>query len=309
MITSILMVVLFIASSLFFGCSAGESSVEEDTAEGSSAEEQTSESTVKTFEGQELNISGSTTILPIATLAAEAFMEEYGGTVTVSGGGSGTGISEAINGINDIGNASRAAKESEWEQAESLGVELVEEVIAIDAICVITSGNVSGVENLTRQQLSDIFRGELTNWSEVGGADAEIVLASRDSSSGTFEYFLESVVQLDKEFKDYTFAATALALQSNADVVNTVAENDNAIGYIGLGYLEEAVNGGAKFVNVEDVEPSLDTARSGDYPISRPLYNYYRKDDLSVMGQAYLDLLLSDEGQAMAKEAGFVPLP
>jgi len=301
---SVLIVVLFTASSLFFGCST-----EEGTAEESSKEGQASESTGEKFEGQELNISGSTTILPITTLAAEAFMEEYGGSVTVSGGGSGTGISEAINGINDIGNASRAAKESEWEQAKSLGVELVEEVIAIDAICVITSGNISGVENLSIQQLSDIFRGELTNWSEVGGADAEIVLASRDSSSGTFEYFLESVVQLDKEFEDYTFAATALALQSNADVVNTVAENDNAIGYIGLGYLEEAVNGGAKFVNVEDVEPSLDTARSGDYPISRPLYNYYRKDDLSVMGQAYLDLLLSDEGQAMAKEAGFVPLP
>jgi phosphate transport system substrate-binding protein len=304
MFISVLIVVLFTASSLFFGCST-----EEGTAEESSQEEQASESTGKKFEGQELNISGSTTILPIATLVAEAFMEEYGGSVTVSGGGSGTGISEAINGINDIGNASRAAKESEWEQAESLGLELVEEVIAIDAICVITSGNISGVENLSIQQLSDIFRGELTNWSEVGGADAEIVLASRDSSSGTFEYFLESVVQLDKEFEDYTFAATALALQSNADVVNTVAENDNAIGYIGLGYLEEAVNGGAKLVSVEGVEPSLDTARSGDYPISRPLYNYYRKGDLNEMGQAYLDLLLSDEGQAMAREAGFVPLP
>jgi phosphate transport system substrate-binding protein len=308
-VISILIAVLFTASAMFFGCSAGESSIDEDTADESSTEEQTSESTGKKFEGQELNISGSTTILPITTLVAEAFMEEYGGTVTVSGGGSGTGISEAINGINDIGNASRAAKEREWEQAESLGVELIEEVIAIDAICVITSGNVSGVSNLTKQQLSDIFRGELTNWSEVGGADAEIVLASRDSSSGTFEYFLESIVQLDKEFEDYTFAATALALQSNADVLNTVAENNNAIGYIGLGYLEEAVSSGAKLVNVEGVEPSLDTARSGDYPISRPLYNYYRKGDLSEMSQAYLGFMLGDKGQSMAEEAGFVPLP
>ena len=287
--------VLFIGCIIFSGCDK--------------AEETTTEETGKQFEGQELNISGSTTILPISTLVAEAFMDEYGGSVTVSGGGSGTGISEAINGLNDIGNASRAAKDKEIEEAADLGVELVEVVVAIDAICVVTSGNITGVDDLTIQQLSDIFRGEITNWSEVGGPDAQIVLASRDSSSGTYEYFVERVVQIDKEFEDYTFAATALALQSNADVVSTVADNDDSIGYIGLGYLKEAVDGGAKLVNVEGVEPLLDTARSGEYPVSRPLYNYYRKGDLSDMGQAYIDLLLSDEGQALAQSAGFVPLP
>ena len=89
----------------------------------------------------------------------------------------------------------------------------------------------------------------------------------------------------------------------------TIADNDDSIGYIGLGYLKEAVDGGAKLVNVEGVEPLLDTARSGEYPVSRPLYNYYRKGDLSDMGQVYVDLLLSDEGQALAQSAGFVPLP
>jgi phosphate transport system substrate-binding protein len=270
--------------------------------------EETSEEAGKMFKGQELNISGSTTILPIATLVAEAFMDEYGGSVTVSGGGSGTGISEVINGLNDIGDASRAVKDKEIDEAAGLGVELVEVVIAIDAICVVTSGNITGVDNLTIEQLSDIFRGEITNWSEVGGPDTQIILASRDSSSGTYEYFLERVVQIDKEFEDYTFASTALALQSNADVVSTVTDNNDTIGYIGLGYLQEAVDGGAKLINVEGIEPSLDTARSGEYPISRPLYNYYRKGDLSDMGQAYLDFLLSDEGQALAQSAGFVPL-
>ena len=294
-----MVIVLFIGSILLSGCdSAGGTAIEAET-----------EGTVKQFEGKELNISGSTTILPIATLVAEAFMDEYGGSVTVSGGGSGTGISEAINGLNDIGNASRAAKDKEIDEAADLGVELVEVVVAIDAICVVTSGNITGVDDLTIQQLSDIFRGEITNWSEVDGPDAQIVLASRDSSSGTYEYFVERVVQIDKEFEDYTFAATALALQSNADVVSTVADNDDSIGYIGLGYLREAVDGGAKLVNVEGVEPLLDTARSGEYPVSRPLYNYYRKGDLSDMGQAYIDLLLSDEGQALAQSAGFVPLP
>ncbi len=302
-VISLAVVIMFIGSIIFSGCNKTEEVNAEVKAGG------TTEEGGKQFEGQELNISGSTTILPITTLAAEAFMDEYGGSVTVSGGGSGTGISEAINGLNDIGNASRAAKDTEKDEAADLGIELEEVVVAIDAICVVTSGNITGVDDLTIQQLSDIFRGEITNWSEVGGPDTQIVLASRDSSSGTYEYFLERVVQIDKEFEDYTFAATALALQSNADVVNTVADNDNTIGYIGLGYLKEAVDGGAKLVNVEGIEPSLDTARSGEYPISRPLYNYYRKGDLSDIGQAYLDFLLSDEGQALVQSAGFVPLP
>ncbi len=298
-VISFVIILSFIGSIILSGC---------DRAEGTATEE-TSEKAGKMFEGQELIISGSTTILPIATLVAEAFMDEYGGSVTVSGGGSGTGISEVINGLNDIGDASRAVKDKEVDEAAGLGVELEEVVIAIDAICVVTSGNITGVDNLTIEQLSDIFRGEITNWSEVGGPDTQIVLASRDSSSGTYEYFLERVVQIDKEFEDYTFVSTALALQSNADVVSTVADNDDTIGYIGLGYLQEAVDGGAKLINVEGIEPSLDTARSEEYPISRPLYNYYRKGDLSDMGQAYLDFLLSNEGQALAQSAGFVPLP
>jgi phosphate transport system substrate-binding protein len=292
-VISLVIILSFIGSIILSGCNRAE---------------ETSEKAGKMFEGQELIISGSTTILPIATLVAEAFMEEYGGSVTVSGGGSGTGISEVINGLNDIGDASRAVKDKEVDEAAGLGVGLEEVVIAIDAICIVTSGNITGVDNLTIEQLSDIFRGEITNWSEVGGPDTQIVLASRDSSSGTYEYFLERVVQIDKEFEDYTFVSTALALQSNADVVSTVADNDDTIGYIGLGYLQEAVDGGAKLINVEGIEPSLDTARSGEYPISRPLYNYYRKGDLSDMGQAYLDFLLSDEGQALAQSAGFVPL-
>jgi phosphate transport system substrate-binding protein len=299
-VMSFIIILIFLGSIISYGCGKAE-----ETTEATEAAEETG----KMFEGQELNISGSTTILPIATLVAEEFMDEYGGSVTVSGGGSGTGISEAINGLNDIGNASRAAKEKEIDEAADLGVELVEVVIAIDTICVVTSGNITGVDDLNIEQLSDIFRGEITNWNEVGGPDAQIVLASRDSSSGTYEYFLERVVQKDKEFEDYTFASTALALQSNADVVSTVADNEDTIGYIGLGYLRGAVDSGAKLVNVEGIEPSLDTARSGEYPISRPLYNYYRKGGLSDMGQAYLDFLLSDEGQALAQSAGFVPLP
>jgi phosphate transport system substrate-binding protein len=302
-VISFVIILIFLGNIILYGCDKEEGKATETEIEDATEEDG------KMFGGQELYISGSTTILPIAALVAEEFMDKYGGSVTISGGGSGTGISEAINELNDIGNASRAAKDKEIEEAADLGVELDEVVIAIDAICVVTSSNVTGVDDLTIKQLSEIFRGEITSWNEVGGPDAPIVLASRDSSSGTYEYFLERVVQIDKEFEDYTFASTALALQSNADVVSTVAGNEDAIGYIGLGYLQEAVDGGANLVNVEGIEPSVDTARSGEYPISRPLYNYYRRGDLSDMGQAYLDFLLGDEGQALAQSAGFVPLP
>lgn len=306
---SLSIVVLFLGSSLLLGCNNTEGTVtEENAASGESlTEEEPSEEASLPYDGKELLVSGSTTLLPFVEPAAAAFMEKFGGSITVNGGGSGVGVSESINGINDIGDASRQAKEGEIEEATKAGIELVEVTVAYDGISVIVSENVS-VPELTIRQLSDIFRGEITNWNEVGGDDAEIILASRDSNSGTFEYFLESVVQMGKSEKDNDFSPMILALQSNADVVNTVTTNDNAIGYIGLGYLQEALDKGASAVTIDGVYPSVETVQDGTYPISRGLYNYYRKGDLSEMGEAYLDFLLSDEGQQIALDNGFVSL-
>ena len=295
---AILIIITVLAgSTVFFGCKDEAVSAEETAA-----------TEAKPFEGQELLISGSTTLLPFTEPAAAAFMEQFGGSITVGGGGSGTGISECINKINDIGDASRQAKSGEIEGAKALGIELVEVVVAYDGISVILSGNVEGVGDLTIRQLSDIFRGNITSWKDVGGADDGIVLASRDSASGTYEYFLEAVVQVGKSEEENEFTPLALALQSNADIVNTITTTDNAIGYIGLGYLQEALDKGAGVVAVEGVDPSVDTVKDGSYPISRGLYNYYREGDLNDMGQAYLDFVLSDEGQEIALEVGFVPL-
>ena len=256
-----------------------------------------------TYEGQELVISGSTTLLQVSEAWASAFMEKYGGTIIINGGGSGVGIADLINGVSELANSSREIKDEELEAAKAVGLDVQEYTILYDGIAVIVSSNVS-VEGLTIEQLSKIYTGEITNWKDVGGDDAEIVIFARDSSSGTGEYFLEEVIQLGKTMEDNDYSDMALRLQSNADVVNQIKENDNAIGYIGLGYLEESL----KIVKVEGIEPSVDTVKDDSYPISRGLYVYAPGKDLTEIGQAYINFILSDEGQDIGLEEGFVPL-
>jgi len=255
------------------------------------------------YDGQELVISGSTTLLQVSEAWASAFMEKYGGTIIINGGGSGVGIADLINGVSELANSSREIKDEELEAAKAVGLDVQEYTILYDGIAVIVSSNVS-VEGLTIEQLSKIYTGEITNWKDVGGDDAEIVIFARDSSSGTGEYFLEEVIQLGKTMEDNDYSDMALRLQSNADVVNQIKENDNAIGYIGLGYLEESL----KIVKVEGIEPSVDTVKDDSYPISRGLYVYAPGKDLTEIGQAYINFILSDEGQDIGLEEGFVPL-
>ncbi|PIU28179.1 MAG: phosphate ABC transporter substrate-binding protein [Candidatus Hydromicrobium americanum] len=255
------------------------------------------------YDGQELVISGSTTLLQVSEAWASAFMEKYGGTIIVNGGGSGGGIADLINGVNEIANASRQIKDEELEAAKDAGLDVQEYIVLYDGIAVIVSNNVT-VENLTIEQLSKIYTSEITNWKDVGGDDTEIIITARDSSSGTGEYFLEEVVQLGKTMENNDYSETALRLQSNADVVNQIKENDNAVGYIGLGYLEESL----KIVKVEGIEPSVDTVKDNSYPISRGLYIYVPGKELTEIGQAYINFVLSDEGQDIGLEEGFVPL-
>ena len=285
---------LLINSMILAGCKdTVKTSKESVTAEGSK---------VLPYEGQELVISGSTTLLQVSEAWASAFMEKYGGTIIVNGGGSGGGIADMINGINDLANASRQIKDEELQAAKDAGLDVQEYIVLYDGIAVIVSSNVS-VEDLTIEELSKIYTGEITNWQDVGGDNAEIVVIARDSSSGTGEYFLKEVVQLGKTVEN-DYSETALRLQSNADVVNQVKNNDNAIGYIGLGYLEESL----KTVKVEGVEPTVDTVKDGSYPISRGLYVYAPDKELSEIAQAYIDFIFSDEGQEIGLQEGFVPL-
>jgi len=290
MFFSLSVMILFLGSILLSGC-------------GSGSDEEILNNSNLTYDGQELVISGSTTLLQVSEAWASAFMEEFGGTIIVNGGGSGGGIADLINGINELANASRQIRDEEYKAAEDAGLDIQEYTVLYDGIAVIVSSNVS-VEDLTVEQLSKIYTGEITSWEELGGDDAGIVIVARDSSSGTGEYFLEEVIQIGKTLDRNDYSEKALRLQSNADIVNQIKNNDNVIGYIGLGYLEESL----KTVKVEGVEPSIETVKDGTYPISRGLYIYAPGKELTKIGQEYMDFVLSPEGQEIGLEEGFVPL-
>lgn len=258
----------------------------------------TGEPTVEKLEGT-INIQGSDTMLNVGTAWSEAFMDANPGVeVSVQGGGSGTGIASLINGTVDFANASREIKDEEVTEAKANGITPVEFKVAIDGIAVIVNP-ANGVEALTIDQLGKIYRGEITNWKDVGGVDKKIVLLSRDSSSGTYEYFKEAVVGADAEY-----AQTAKLLPSTQAIVDETKANDAAIGYVGLGYVTSDV----KVVAVDGVKASTETAADGSYPISRYLYMYSKGEPTDLM-QAYLDWILGADGQAVVADEGFVPLP
>jgi len=249
-----------------------------------------------------IDIQGSDTLLNLATAWSEGFMDANPGVdISVQGGGSGTGIAALINGTVDFANASRQMKDEEREELESQGGEAVEHQVAIDGIAVIVNP-ANDVADLTLEQLGQIYRGEITNWKDVGGADAEIVVLSRDSSSGTYEYFKEAVVAAEDENAEY--AASAKLLPSNQAIVDEVVGNEAAIGYVGLGYLSEDV----QVVAIDGVEASVEAAADGSYPISRYLYMYSDGEPEGVMA-AYLEWILGPEGQQLVADEGFVPLP
>jgi phosphate transport system substrate-binding protein len=221
--------------------------------------------------------------------------------ISVQGGGSGTGIAALINGTVDFANASREMKDEEKAELEAKGGTAVETAVAIDGIAVVVNP-ANGVDALTMDQLGKIFRGEITNWKDVGGADKAIVLLSRDSSSGTYEYFKEAVVAAADENAEY--AQSAKLLPSNQAIADEVKANADAIGYIGLGYVTSDV----KVVAIDGVKASVETAADGTYPISRYLYMYSNGEATGVMA-AYLDWILGSEGQQLVADEGFVPLP
>lgn len=267
---------------------------EEEPAENPSGEEPADE-----LSGA-ISVEGSDTMVNLGQAWAEEFMNEFTGVmVSVKGGGSGTGIAALINGTVDFANASRAMKEEEIEEAEANGVTPIEHEVAIDGIAVVVNpGN--PVEELSMEDLGKVYRGEITNWSEVGGPDQNIVLLSRDTSSGTYEYFKEEVVAAEDENAE--FAVSAQLLGSTQAIVEEVAGNEWAIGYVGLGYLTDDL----KVVAIDGVVASVETAKDGSYPIARYLY-MYSHDDTEAM-DAYLEWILGPEGQAIVVDQGFVPV-
>ena len=263
----------------------------------------------QTFQAEELiENKGSDTLVNLALAWAESYMESHPQVrISVTGGGSGTGIAAMINGTVDIANASRAMKSEEIEEAQANGFSPVEFEVAQDAIAVVVHPS-NPVNQLTLQQISDIYTGKFTNWKEVGGEDRPIVLLSRETNSGTHVYFLENVIRLGKADSDLLFSPDTLLLPSSEGISAEVRLNPNAIGYDGLGYVtpDQKMIAVALDENSPYVLPSVETVNDNSYPISRPLF-MYTTGEPSGQIKAYLDWILGD-GQALVPELGFVPL-
>ena len=256
-----------------------------------------------------INNIGSDTIVNLALAWAERYQQEHPEVrISVSGGGSGTGIAALINGTLDIANASRQIKPEEVKAAEVNGIEPQEHVIARDAIAVIVHPD-NPVNQLTLEQISRIYRGEINNWQELGGEDRPIIRVSRETNSGTHVYFLESVIRLGDSESKVIFSADTLLLPSSEGIIAEVSENPNAIGYDGLGYVTPTVKVLAlsKRLSGPYVMPSVETVNDNSYPVSRDLYMYTGQSPSAAV-QAYLEWITGPEAQEIVGELGFVPI-
>ena len=248
-------------------------------------------------ETETISVTGSTTVLPVAQLAAEAYMDTHPeADIQISGGGSSVGVKAVGAGTADIGMASRDLKSSESEEYP----DLVQHVVAKDAIAIIVNP-ANTVSDLSVAQIKSIYLGDVTNWKDVGGPDEAIVVVGRDSASGTREYFHEAV--MDKE----DFTTTQLEKNSNGAVRQTVAQTPGAIGYVGLGYIDTSVKAVPVNTGTATVDASVETVISGEYPIARGL-NMFTVGEPTGLAAEYLAFIMSPDGQALVAEEGFVPV-
>jgi phosphate transport system substrate-binding protein len=252
---------------------------------------------------------GSDTMVNLALAWAEAYQAETPDVrLSVTGGGSGTGLAALINGTVDIANASRAIKPEEIETAQSNGVDPREFIVARDAIAVIVHPT-NPVAQLTLQQVSAIYRGAITNWKEIGGEDRPIVLLSRETNSGTHVFFLENVVRLSQNDNKDLFSPDTLLMPSSEGITAEVKQNPNTLGYDGLGYVtpEVKVLAIAKDDQSPYVLPTIATTNDKSYPIARDLYMYTRGEPVGMV-KAYMEWVLGPEAQQIVAELGFVPV-
>jgi phosphate transport system substrate-binding protein len=257
----------------------------------------------KPVEKTNITLKGSDTVLPLGQKEAEAYMKkDSAASITVVGGGSGVGITALGEGTTDIAMASRDLKTDEKLKFTESKKEIEQVIVAFDALSVIVHPD-NKVGQLTREQLEKIFTGEITNWKQVGGANEKIVAYSRESSSGTYEFFKEHVLAK----KNY--ASGVLSMPATGAIVQSVSQTKGAIGYVGLAYetkevksLSVSYDSGKTFV-----APSVEAAKNKTYPISRPLYYMFdRKNAAKVKN--FIDFALSVEGQKIVAEIGYVPL-
>ncbi|MEA3327882.1 MAG: phosphate ABC transporter substrate-binding protein [Chloroflexota bacterium] len=282
-------IILVLISAVLFSACKPDLSVEREEPK---MEEETEpqEATLNELSGQ-IQLAGSTTVQPLAEALAEAFMADNPEVmIEVQGGGSSVGVTSAGESTVDIGNASRNVKESEFEIFPELQVF----TIAYDGIAIVTNSDLE-LPSLTLEQVKAIFAGEITNYSEVGGTDAEIVVVSREEGSGTRAAFEELVMESGDT--EAVITEDALLQQSNGQVRTTVAETPDTIGYLSFGFLDESI----KTVAIDCVEPSIANVKNETYPIFRPL-NMLTKGGPNDLAQAFLDFIFSDMGQEIVSE-------
>lgn len=247
--------------------------------------------------GNKIVIKGSTTVLPITQKAAEEYRKLNKVSITIEGSGSGNGIRALIDGTCSIANSSREMKEQELASAREKGIAVKEIPVAIDMIVPVVNPS-NPVKNLSMDQLKGIYDGSIINWKQLGGKDENIVVISRDTSSGTYEIWHEKVM------KKRDVSRSALLQASNGAIVSAVAGNPKAIGYIGYGYIDRTV----KALTVSGVEPVLENGKTGKFPVSRKLYMYVDEKKVSAETQKFLDYILSADGQKLVTEAGFISI-
>lgn len=243
--------------------------------------------------GESVVISGSTSVGPLLDIEAEVFNDKNPNiSIEVNQTGSSAGIKDVISGVSEIGMSSRDIKDEELQS----GITPVE--IALDGVAVITNKN-NGIKNLTAEQVKDIFTGKITNWKEVGGNDGEIVVVSREAGSGTRDAFEGSVGYKEEELtKDSTIVSATGAVKE------TVAGNDNAIGYISLGYVDDKVNA----LTIDNVEANAENVKNKTYKIQRPFVLVYKEDVITEEGKSFIDFILGTEGQKIIAEEKLTPI-
>jgi phosphate transport system substrate-binding protein len=259
--------------------------------------------TVNQIFAQSIKIKGSDTVLPLTQAEAEEYMKiNKAASIMVTGGGSGVGLAALQNGTTDIAQASRSLKLDEKLNLKDAGKAFKEVIIAYDALAVIVNPT-NKVSQLTREQLESIYTGKITNWKEVGGADMKIVVYSRETSSGTYEFFKEHVLQN----KNYT--PSAMLMPATGAIVQSVSQTKGAIGYVGLAYLEKRVRAIKVSYNQGKtyIAPSVASAKNKTYPISRPLFYYYLIS-VEKYVNPFVKFVLSPTGQSLVMKTGYVPL-
>jgi phosphate transport system substrate-binding protein len=285
------LLVLF-TSTLFIACGGNKETQTDKQVENTSEVNKTS-----------LTVKGSDTVLPLTQKEAENYMKKHPeSSITVVGGGSGVGITALMEGTTDIAMSSRPLKMEEKMKFGEKKTEIKEVVIANDALAIVVNLK-NKIDKLTHEQISDIYTGKITNWKQVGGADMKIIAYARETSSGTYEFFKEHV--MDKK----NYASQVLNMPATGAIVQSVSQTAGAIGYIGLAYETKEVKPLA--VSFDEgknyVIPSVAAAQDGTYPVSRPLFYYYSMGKEQSI-KPFIDFILSEEGQKTVLEVGYVPL-